>query len=295
MPQQKTAKVKGEALDKPEFKPRPREAEKKFDKQAKIDEKHGRMKSTYINKTIAAALVAAAITTAAQAQTTELAPFVGSNAATGSIKVSNGEYSTFTVRTWNGGNSTTSTVTGTLAKLSVAGQVTFQSVTNTTATSTISGTVVKAKITNKEVLQAILGPNENIKGYTLVAIVDNDNAGQEVGLTVNSIGAYNGEGEVFVRLGGGDNTTFVSGDGEPVVITQKSYDSDKGIVKSKGFAGFNLSVLAPNAPAVVRLTGTGTFQEVKTLDKTTGAIDGRSRTNISVPKASGGVYNEPLL
>ena len=288
MPQRKTAKSQSEALGKPNLKHRREDAEKNFDMRKEIDENRVRMKSTYINKTIAAALVAAAVTTAAQAQTTELAPFVGSNAATGSIKVSNGEYSTFTVRTWNGGNSTTSTVTGTLAKLNVAGQVTFQSVTNTTATSTISGTISKGKITNKEVLQAILGPDETIKGYTLVAIVDSNDAGQEVGLTYSQIGAYNGEGEVFVRLPGGNNTTYALGNGSPVVITQKSYDSDTGVVKSKGFSDVGVTVLAPNAPAPANLGGVGTFQETKSLDTTTGSIDGRSRTNISVPKATGG-------
>jgi hypothetical protein len=289
LPQQKTAKVKCEALDKPEFKPRPREAGKKIDKQTKIDNKQVRMKSTYINKTITAALVAAAITSAAQAQTTEeIAPFVGANVATGSIKVSNGEYSTFTVRRWSGGNSTTSTVTGTLAKLNVAGQVTFQSVTNTTATSTISGPIAKGKITNKEVLQAILGADQDIKGYTLVCIIDSDEPfNKEVGLTITNIGAYNGNGEVFVRNPDDVNQTYAIGGGGVGVITQKSYDSDKGIVKSKGFAGVSVIVLSPNAPATVSLAGIGTFHETKTLDTTSGAIESRSRTNISVQKAWG--------
>lgn len=273
-----------------EFMPRTRGghkfSEKIFDKGETMRLNDARMKSTYLIKTIAVAFAAAAISTTVQADT-EIAPFVGANVATGSIKVSNGEYSTFTVRTWSGGNSTTSTVTGTLAKLNVAGQVTFQSVTNTSATSTISGTVTKGKITNKEVLQAIVGAEE-VRGYTLVGIVDSDNSDQEVGLTVSLVGAYNAnDNEVSVRFSDGTNTTWAESYSSPDVITQKSYDSDKGVVKSKGFSSAYISVLAPSVPSYVTLQGSGTYQETKTLNKTTGAIEGRSRTNISVPKATG--------
>ena len=213
--------------------------------------------------------------------------------------MSNGAYNTY-VLNFNTGNSTVSaTVTGTAAKLNVAGVIALQSVTNTTVTQTISNTL-KGKITNKEVLKAILNTEDDadIAGYTLVAVAYDQISyfgsnttsafeGQSVA-DFQEIGALK-DGVIDICVGNASGYTEASGGGSLNHFSKKTFDSSKGTVKQNGYSSMFLgaTVYNPNLGYIqASLGGLGTFRETITVNAS-GVVTGRTSSGASTFKATG--------
>jgi hypothetical protein len=244
--------------------------------------------------------VAAALSVVAISSITALAQLAPGNdqipgdgyLSSASISASKGTYTNFVKQTGPGITPTvTSTASGTVAVLRVAGSSLISTVT-TTATSTVKKSdFVKGKVSNKELLSLIIGTNKP-SNYDLVIVapdgglVDEQNGTMFVGARLK--GRANSNNVILVN-----NDTIPDGYAYLDVLTDKT--TNRSLTNGftvKGFGGAGLEVKVPAStngtkvlpPLDLSYAGGMTFSEVIQQDPVTTKItNSRSSSFRTVP------------
>jgi hypothetical protein len=186
------------------------------------------MKKASFTSTFVAALSAAVIATstgtAASASDVQVA---GDAVVTsGSVKATNGKYTTFTLGSNPGVTSTVGsvtgaiTVTGTVARLRVSARGIVATTTGTVTSTIAKKSLEKFKLADKDLLALILGTS-NVKGFQLV--IAGENGALTGGKNLNNDGRYY---VGALRTGGGEQ-----------ILINENFDSLQGV---GGYAGVQL-------------------------------------------------------